>query len=63
MIKREHKTICSSVVIPNDKVLYDLTREKTYKVKLFGFTIYETSENFKSDDIIEHNKNNKTGFK
>lgn len=62
MIKRENKTEGSSIVIPNDKILYDLTREKTYKVKLFGFTIYETSENFDCD-IINNEKNNKPGFK
>jgi hypothetical protein len=56
-VKKDHT--CKSVWKNDD--LFDIERTKTYKVTIFGLTLWSKTEDYKSDWIYE--RNDKIGFK
>ena len=60
MIKIEHAQKCQSYWKGDS--LYDNVRDKTYTIKLFGVTIWQSKERYDSD-LTEHENKNSIGFK
>lgn len=47
----------------SDDKIYDLTRDNTIKIKLFGITIYEKQDIIRNNEVIDiDNKTKKIGF-
>lgn len=59
MIKRENKVNCESL-FKND-VLYDTSRHRHFKLRLFGLKIWEDEEGY-TCDIKNEDKQKRTGF-
>ena len=59
MIKRETSINCTSIVVPNDKIVYDTSRKEKRSIKVFGITIWQKEYEFTCPEFKEFSQTGK----